>query len=388
MRALLALATAAFITVLTEALPAGVLPAMSTDLGVGESAMGQAVTVYAAGTALAAIPLSAATASWRRKRLLLTAVTCFALANSVTALSSLYALTMAARFAAGVAAGIVWALLAGYARRMAPVHLQGRAMAIVMAGIPAALSLGVPAGTFAGETLGWRVPFAAMTALAAVLVVWVVTAVPDQPGQPRRERPSARATLAVPGVASVLAVTGLFILAHTVLYTYVAPFLARVGMGGSVDLVLLAFGGASIASIWIVGAHVDRRLRRLTITSTVLFGAAASLLALLAGSPALVYLAALLWGLGFGGIPTLLQTAVGDAGGAAADTAQAMLVTLWNSAMAGGAIAGALLLDRLGSGSLPWAALALLAPVLALVLGARVHGFPAAREAAGYMPAS
>lgn len=33
--ALAALATAAFITILTEALPAGVLPAMSASLGVG-----------------------------------------------------------------------------------------------------------------------------------------------------------------------------------------------------------------------------------------------------------------------------------------------------------------------------------------------------------------
>lgn len=72
--ALLALATAVFITSLTETLPAGLLPAMSRDLGVSESATGQTVTVYAVGTALTAIPLTAATSAWRRKTLLLTAV--------------------------------------------------------------------------------------------------------------------------------------------------------------------------------------------------------------------------------------------------------------------------------------------------------------------------
>lgn len=118
--ALLALTTAAFVTVLTEALPAGVLPGMSAGLGVGESAAGQAVTVYALGTALTAIPLAAATARWPRKRLLLAGVAGFAVANTVTALSAAYPLTMVARFVAGVAAGVVWALLAGYARRLAP----------------------------------------------------------------------------------------------------------------------------------------------------------------------------------------------------------------------------------------------------------------------------
>lgn len=120
MLALLALATAVFVTSLTETLPAGLLPDMSHDLRVSESATGQTVTIYAIGTALTAIPLTAATAGWRRKRLLLTAVAGFAVANTVTALSSVYGLTMVARFLAGVAAGLAWALLAGYARRMAP----------------------------------------------------------------------------------------------------------------------------------------------------------------------------------------------------------------------------------------------------------------------------
>ncbi|MEU4746313.1 MFS transporter, partial [Actinosynnema sp. NPDC023658] len=142
LRPLLALATAAFTTVLTEALPAGVLRGMSAGLGVSESAAGQLVTVYAIGTVVAAIPLSALTAAWPRKRLLLVGVAGFAVANTATAVSSHFPLTLAARFVAGVAAGVVWALLAGYARRVAPDHLRGRATALVMAGIPVALSLG------------------------------------------------------------------------------------------------------------------------------------------------------------------------------------------------------------------------------------------------------
>ncbi|MET9341751.1 MFS transporter [Nonomuraea sp. NPDC003804] len=377
--ALLALTTAAFITVLTEALPAGVLPEMSADLGVSVSAMGQSVTIYAIGTAVAAIPLSAATAGWSRKRLLLAGVAGFAVANTVTAVSASFPLTMAARFVAGVAAGLVWALLAGYARRLAPDHLQGKAIAVVMAGIPLALSLGVPAGTFLGGVLGWQVTFSVMTGLAVVLVAWILLAVPDQPGQRRAGRPPILRTLTVPGVAPILVVTLVFVLAHTILYTYIATFLDRFGMGDSVDLVLLLFGAASLASIWIVGAHIDRRLRALTVAGTVLVAVAAAALAVPAGSPALVYVAVTLWGLGWGGVPTLLQTAVGQAGGEAADTAQAMLVTLWNAAMAGGGVAGGVLLNLLGAASFPWTVLVLLTPVLAVVIAARTHGFPARR---------
>ncbi|MEV5607199.1 MFS transporter [Streptomyces sp. NPDC052225] len=375
---LLALATAVFVTSLTETLPAGLLPAMSGSLGGTESAAGQTVTVYAAGTFLTAIPLTAATAAWNRRRLLLTAMAGFAAANTVTALSSSYALTMTARFVAGIAAGIAWALLAGYARRLAPPNLEGKALAIAMAGIPVALSLGVPAGTFLGEALGWRTAFLAMTALTVVLLGWIRLAVPDHPGREGAARAPMRHALRVPGVPAVLTVTLVFVLAHTILYAYVAAFLDDLGLSGSTDVILLVFGAASLLSIWLVGALVHRRLRALTLAGTLLVAAAAALLALAADSTPLVYGAAALWGLGWGGVPTLLQTAAGRAGGEHADAAQAMLVTLWNVAMAGGGAAGGILLAQAGPGALPGAVLLLLAPVLAVVLTARRHGFPTA----------
>jgi predicted MFS family arabinose efflux permease len=216
-----------------------------------------------------------------------------------------------------------------------------------------------------------------MSVLALALVAWIIAMVPDYPGQPRHGRIPIMRTLAVPGVAAVLVVTLVFVLAHNILYTYIATFLGRFGMGDAVDIILLIFGVASMASIWIVGAHIDRRLRLLTIAGTVLVAVAATILAAMADSPAMIYVAVTLWGLGWGGIPTLLQTAVGQAGGDAADTAQAMLVTLWNVAMAGGGVVGGVLLDVAGPTSFPWSVLLLLLPVLGIVIAARANGFPA-----------
>lgn len=123
--ALLALGTAVFITSLTETLPAGVLPQMSASLEVSSGATGQAVTVYAAGTALTAIPLATATAAVPRKPLLLGAMAVFLVANTLTAAAPGYAVLLVGRFLAGVAAGLAWAILAGYARRIAPAGLKG-----------------------------------------------------------------------------------------------------------------------------------------------------------------------------------------------------------------------------------------------------------------------
>ncbi|MER5883698.1 MFS transporter [Streptomyces sp. NPDC001941] len=373
---LLALSTAAFVTLLTEGLPAGVLPEMAHDLSVSPSAMGQSLTVYALATGLSAIPLSRATATWRRRRLLLTAVAVFAVANTVTALSPSYALTLGSRVLAGVAAAAVWAELVGYARRLAPAHLQGRAIAIVLAGIPLAMSLGIPLGSFLGRLVGWRPTFVLVTLVALALLGWIRAAVPDAPGHSPARASGVRSALRLPGVAAVLIATACYVLAHNILYTYIAAFLDDRGAGGSRQAVLLVFGIASTASVAVTGALVDRRPRALMLAGTLSFIAGGALLTTPHGGSAALYAAAVLWGLGWGGAATLLQTAVNDAAGTRGQT---LFVTVCNTAIAGGGALGGLLLTHLGAGSLPWAVLALLLPALATVAIGRAHAFPRTR---------
>lgn len=368
MSGLLALATAGFITILTEAMPAGLLPQMSAGLGVSEALVGQLVTVYALGSLLAAIPLTIATRGWRRRPLLLIAIGGFALVNTVTALSDLYWLTLIARLLAGVFAGLLWALLAGYASRMVAPHLQGRAIAVAMLGAPLALSLGVPAGTFLGTAVGWRLSFAIMTGLTVLLLVWVRWQVPDFAGQRAQQRLGLRQVLHLRGVRPTLWVTFTYVLAHNILYTYIAPFLLPAGLAADIDQVLLVFGLAALMGIWIVGLLIDRLLRALLVISCAMFAAAALALGLWTASTEVIYLSVAIWGLAFGGLPALLQTALAKSAGDSADAAQSMLVTVWNLGIAGGGLLGGVLLQGWGVMSFPWAVagLAMLALIATL----------------------
>lgn len=383
---LLALAMAAFITILTEALPAGLLPQMAQGLVVSEAWVGQTITIYAIGSLVAAVPLTAATQGLRRRPLLLTAIAGFVVANTITTFSADYAVTMVARFVAGVAAGLLWALLAGYAARMVPAHQKGRAIAIAMVGTPLALSLGVPAGALLGQWMGWRMGFGIMSVLALVLMVWVRLSVPDFAGRARGPSRSLVSVFTLAGVRPVLFVVLTFVLAHNILYTYIAPFLAQAGMAQRTDLVLLVFGLASLLGIWVVGVLIDRHLRSLTLLNTALFGVAALALGLAGQMPAVVYGAVAIWGLAFGGVATLFQTALANAAGEATDVAQSMLVTTWNTAIAGGGLLGGLLLERLGVGAFAPVLLALLLAALLAVWGARRHGFPPACPQAEVCP--
>ncbi len=373
---LLALSMAAFVTILTEALPAGLLPQIGAGLGISEAAAGQLVTVYAVGSLMAAIPLTVFTQGVRRRPLLLAAIGGFLVANTLTAVSGSYGLTLAARFVAGVSAGLLWALAAGYAARMAPEHLKGRAIAVAMAGTPLALSLGVPAGTFLGAVISWRACFGLMSGLTVILIVWVLARVPDFAGEPTETRRSLMSVLTRPGIRPVLFVVLAYVIAHNILYTYIAPFLDAAGMVARTDTVLLVFGIASLVSIWVVGVLIDRRLRELTLFSTALFGLSAAALWIWGDVPTVIYGASAVWGLAFGGCATLFQTASAKTAGPAADLAQSMLVTTWNAAIAGGGLVGGVLLDRLGVGAFAPSLLVLLIATFVVTLAARRHGFP------------
>ncbi|WP_430392220.1 MFS transporter [Dyella sp. 20L07] len=368
---LLAMVCAGFITVLTESVPAGLLPAISADLRVSQAMAGQLVTVYALGSLGAAIPLVKLTRLWPRRPLLLMAIAGFALVNAMTALMHSYPLMLAARVLAGISAGLLWALLAGYAGRIVAPHQQGRAMAVAMVGIPVALSLGIPAGTLLGQHLGWRWVFGVMSLLSVGVLAWARVALPPLAAQKEQAHARLRDVLALPGLSTVLLVMMLFVLAHNLLYTYIAPLALRAGVDQGLGRVLLIFGVASLAGISATGALVDKWLRPLACISIMLFAFANLALIAWPTSTIALCIAVAVWGLAFGGSPTFFQTAVARRSGPQADIAQSMVVTGWNVAIAAGGFLGGVMLKAIGEASLPWMAVLLLVIGLLVALPAR-----------------
>ncbi|MDM3886417.1 MFS transporter [Pseudomonas sp. BCRC 81390] len=370
---LLALAMTGFIAILSETLPAGLLGQIADGMHISQAMAGQWVTAYALGSLLTAIPLVSLTQGWYRRRALLLAIVGFVLFNGLTALSSSNTLTLVLRFFTGAAAGLAWGLIAGHARRMVPVALQGRAMAVAMLGQPIALSLGLPIATWLGAGLGWRATFVVVTVAALLLLAWVLRSVPDYPGHPAGKRPAALQVLRTPGVLVVLLVILCWILGHNIFYTYIVPLLAAAGMTADIGPALLVFGLSALAGIGLVGGLVDRHLRTLVLLS--LAGFALATLVLGQASSWLMYLGIALWGVTYGGAPTLLQTACADAAGEGGDVAQSMLVTVWNSAIALGGIIGGLLLSGAGVEWFGGVVLGLVGVAWLLAWAGRRHGF-------------
>jgi predicted MFS family arabinose efflux permease len=178
--------------------------------------------------------------------------------------------------------------------------------------------------------------------------------------------------LRIPGVATILAVVFVWMLAHNLLYTYIALYLQQEHLDLKPDVALVIFGVAAIAGIWITGTLVDRMLRRLTLASVGLFIVAGLIFVAAHGSTPPVILAVIVWGLAFGGSATQLQTAAGAATGEHADAAISMVTTAFNLAIFTAGAVGAVFVDGVGAKALPVAMIVLAVMTLVAVgLGRR-----------------
>jgi predicted MFS family arabinose efflux permease len=207
-------------------------------------------------------------------------------------------------------------------------------------------------------------------------MAWVLVAHPNLPGQPVDARFGISQALTVPGLRPILFALATYMIAHNILYTYITDFLSYAGMAGQTGWVLFAFGVTSVLSVLVVGTHIDRHLRRLVVSSTVMFAACVLVLAVLASAPVLVYVSVAAWGFAFGSSPSLFVGAAINAAGAAADVAQSVTITVFSASIAVGGFIGGLLLAGLGTASITWAALSLLIIAAATVIGGTKHAFP------------
>ncbi|MBJ9956225.1 MFS transporter [Acinetobacter courvalinii] len=353
---LLALTLASFLATANETIPAGLLDQIATGFVTSEAWAGQTVTLCALGAGIAAIPLTVLTKKYPQRNLLLISLITFSVCNLLTALSTHFIFVLCLRFIIGLATGLAWSILATYARSMAPPHLQGRALAIAMLGIPLALALGVPLSAWLSAFIGWRNIFIILSMTALLLTVWVFFKVPNYHKNTSQRSVALKTVFMMPGVRPILFLVMAWILSHYLLYTYITPLLTDLGLKTQIDFILLVFGLSTLLGIWLIGLLVDQHLKKLIFISLTTFLIISVLLSLSFNHLGLMLFTVftVIWGLSFSGAPTLLQTVLANAARENADIAQSLLVTVFNLSFACSGIIGGILLETLGTHYFPF----------------------------------
>jgi predicted MFS family arabinose efflux permease len=246
---LLVLALGTFAVGTDSYVVAGILSPVARSFDVSVAAVGQFVTVYSFTYAVLSPVMATLTAHWPRRRVILAGLAVFIAGNILTATTPNFELALLSRVVAGLGGAMIVPTAGATAAALVAPERRGLALAIVLAGLTAAIALGAPIGTLVSSVGGWRITLwfvAALGALAAAGVLLVLPHVPPSPPLRLRER---LAPLGDARVVTTLATLFLFVFGVIMTYTYMSVVFDRATGGDGRRL-------AALVSIWGVAGTV------------------------------------------------------------------------------------------------------------------------------------
>ncbi|MER5869230.1 Cmx/CmrA family chloramphenicol efflux MFS transporter [Streptomyces sp. NPDC002044] len=356
----------------SEFMLSGLLPPIAEDMGVTIPQAGLLISAFAIGMVIGAPLLAVATLRLPRRTTLVSLISLFGLGQVAGALAPSYELLFASRVVSALACAGFWAVGAAVAIAMVDKDQRARAMAVMIGGLSIANVLGVPAGAFLGEHLGWRSAFWSVGAASAVALAGILVLIPKIPlpaekprlGRELRIYRDRQVWLAI-GITA-LAAGGVFCA-----FSYLSPLLTDVAGLDSrwVPWILGLFGLGALVGTTIGGRVADAHLFGVMlwgITASTVFLAA---LALLAGTAAAAV--ALSFLLGFSAFFTApaLNARMFNVAGAAPTLAGATTTAAFNLGNTGGPWLGGTVIDAgLGFSATAWAGAAMTVTAIALTV--------------------
>ncbi len=290
MRALLSLAIGSFGIGMTEFVAMGLLPNIAQDLlpelwaQNPDEAIGRAgllVSLYALGVVLGAPTIAGLVARFPRHRVMVGLAIALTLGNGLAVVLPTFETVGLARFIAGLPHGAYFGIGALVASDVLGPGKRAKGVAFILTGLTIANVVGVPAGTYLGQHVGWRSAFLVVTIVFALATVCIAFFVPQHEGDPGR---TFRAELRVfrrPQVWFALATGAIGFGGFFAVYSYIAPVVTeRAGAPEwMVPITLVVFGLGMTVGNLLGGVFGDRNLR---LTLLVGLGAMAVVLVLLA----------------------------------------------------------------------------------------------------------
>jgi len=371
---LLALAIGAFGIGTTEFAPMGLLPVIADGVNVSIPTAGLLVSAYAIGVMIGAPIMTLAFGRFGKRTALMLLMAMFTIGNILSAMAPDYWTLLAARLVTSLNHGAFFGLGAVVAASVVPPAKRASAVATMFMGLTIANIGGVPAATWIGQQIGWRMSFAgtAVLGLVAIAALWL-----SLPRGEAGKMPDIRKEVGVllrPTVLKSLATTVMGAGAMFTLYTYVAAVLAdRTGATeGFVTLALVIIGVGFTVGNALGGRLADWSLNGATRIFLGLLAAISFVLPLALNSHVGALISLLAWGAAAFAIVPPVQMRVMQAASEAPGLASSINIGAFNLGNAvGAALGGAVLSAGYGYAAIPVAGGLLAAAGLLFTLSRR-----------------
>ncbi|RMM51349.1 hypothetical protein ALQ77_01052 [Pseudomonas corrugata] len=367
------LSAAGFTVLTTEFIIVGLLPSIARDLHVSIPQAGLLVTLFAFTVAAFGPFLTAWFARFERRRLFISVLLMFGLANTLAAVAPDIWVMAIARLIPALGLPVFWALASETAVDIVGPQHAGRAIARIGFGIVCATVFGIPVGTLISDAFGWRSAFAilAVIAFAKALLLFIYlpkTNLHLHQVSFRSQFKILRSPLMQGHVLlSILVFSGMF-----TAYTYLADILERLaGFDGTlVGWCLMGFGAVGLVGNSLGGRAVDRHpLMASMVFCLFMIG---GMVALVPSIHSALWLAAAMaiWGVTQAALFLVSHVRLMKAAPQAPAFAASLNIAGANLGIGLGAMVGGRVIDTLGLGSVGFAAAGfiLVSILLALLL--------------------
>lgn len=353
---LLALAMGAFGIGTTEFSPMGLLPVIAQGVDVSIPTAGLLVSAYAIGVMVGAPVMTLIFSRFGKRAALMSLMGIFTVGNLMSAMAPDYWTLLLARLVTSLNHGAFFGLGAVVAASVVPKERQASAVATMFMGLTIANIGGVPAATWIGQQVGWRMAFAGTAVLGLLAIAALFLALPK--GQPGT-RPHIRRELHVltrPEVLIAMATTVMGAGAMFTLYTYVAPTLEELtgATEGFVTLALVLIGIGFTIGNWLGGRLADWSLDGATAIFMASLAAIMLVIPAVIGTHAGAAIILLVWGAAAFALVPPVQMRVMQAAHEAPGLASSINIGAFNLGNAvGAAVGGAVISAGLGYALVP-----------------------------------
>lgn len=250
---------------------AGVLPEIASGFHVSIALAGQMTTVYAIAYALLSPTIATIAASVPRKKLMLSGLFVFIIANLVTAFAPSFVVALMARALAGLGAAMYAPTATGTGAMIVPSERRGQALTIIVAGLTAATALGSPIGTVIGGLGNWRWTMIFVSFIGLVAATGIAVLLKNVPLPPKVSFSVRLAPLSDARIGLILVTTLLALAANFVVYTYFSVVFGHVLSGTAVLGMLLVLWGAGGTLTNVALSHMLDRFRPRIVLLAMLF---------------------------------------------------------------------------------------------------------------------
>ncbi len=259
--ALFALMIGAFAIGTTEFVIVGLVPTIAQNLAISVPFAGLLVSLYALSVAVSAPLLTAMTARWQRRNVLLFLMAIFVVGNFLAWQATNFSTLIGARIVTGLSHGVFFSIGSTIATQLVTKEKAAAAIAMMFTGLTVALVTGVPLGAYIGQHFGWQTTFLAVMSLGVIAFIGALLFVPKNLQQPKPVKLMQQLdVIRSPRLLLVYAMTALGYGGTFVLFTFLSPMLQQLSgfNGNDISLILVGYGIAVALGNTLGGKLADK----------------------------------------------------------------------------------------------------------------------------------